>query len=595
MSTSPHLENCQRGRQLHSHSGVAQQRQLVGTTTYNMSSTSNGTVENQRPSTHLNQSPAAPNQQSASINRNQRQGNVTAITFASTGSNIEKMKMETMHPHHTHDGVERAIEVPDADAQSSRCTSGRKVTWGIVCCIIVVTAIVVPCVLLLVDFSGNDIAKLSRARGIIANIPNDICNESVPKSGDCTSIDSNNERQGGELCNLVAKSMMNTTVYADVALINAGNCKETLFAPEITAGNAKKAIDSESLVVVEISGADLIDVLNGALTSSFGDSANPLAYPYASGMRYNVEANLPPSERLSQIEVNRNLRTNEWAPIDIRRFYKVVTAESLASGGMGYEPFDNIIDDWKEPLNVKTGDAFYNFVMKYSNDANWSEIPNSEYSTQYFIQENEELTIALVPSRICHATIPGQPVSSFCTAADVAKGSEVCNLLSWVIYDQNFGVDIVLLKGYVCAADIEEGKLVESSLDVVLSENKSLWKVDMLGSEIRTMIYAGVAAGVVVSSGGELHYPYAAGLKFDVSTSPSPVISNVRILASGGNWIPMLDTETYTVATTSDLLGNTESAQNMGTTLKEQITSYAEDWNVLYKTPTDKASTQSYA
>ena len=79
--------------------------------------------------------------------------------------------------------------------------------------------------------------------------------------------------------------MLNTTIYGDIALINAGSCKKSLFGPELKASNIKQAISSESLVTVAISGADLLDALTGALTTSFGNSANSNAYPYAAGLR----------------------------------------------------------------------------------------------------------------------------------------------------------------------------------------------------------------------------------------------------------------------------------------------------------------------
>ena len=583
-----------RERQFDSISKGEQQRWVVGSTAYNKSSpNTNGDVDNTRRSSNLSQNPFTSIQPSPSIIRNQ-QGNANTNIPANINnaeSNIEVGKAKAINLY-TQDGVERAIDVSNGNVQSSHCTTRRRVVWGAICCIIVAAA-AVPCVLLLVDFSGNSFPKLLGARGVVASISNDICNESVPKSGDCTPLDSSDEQQGGELCNLVAKSMINTTIYGDIALINAGMCKKSLLAPELTVRSIKKAIDAESLIVVSISGADLVDVLNGALTTSFGASADPEAYPYAAGLRYNVEANLPPSERLSTVEVNRGLRDDEWKPIDIRRFYKVVTTASLASGGMGYASFSNVIEEWKDPLNIKTGDAFYNYATKHSDNVNWSELSSTEYSTQYFIGESEEPTIAKVPSRICHAMIPGQPESSFCTAADVFHGGEVCNLLSWMIYDQNFGINMVVLKGESCSADIEEGKFVESSFGIVLSENKSLMKADMLGSDIVMMINDGVSSAV--SNGAKGNYPYAAGLKFDVTTMSSPMVSNVRFLTSGGNWVPIVDTDTYTVATTTDLLANTATTQDMGTTMKEQITSYAEDWNVFYKSPTDKASTQSYA
>jgi len=483
------------------------------------------------------------------------------------------------------DGV--AADDGGMKSQSSGCTPCKKLCWGSIVCIIVIAAVAVPCVLLLggSDGSGsNRFPQLSKAGGgtVVATISNDICSEMVPGSGSCTMEGSGGKKQGGELCNLLAKSMINTTMYGDIGLINAGICQQGLVAPELKASDIGNAIAAESLVVVQISGADLVNILTEATTSS---DAN--AYPYAAGLRYNVEANLPPSERVSNIEVNRGLRDDTWEPIDVRKFYKVITTESLANGGMGYASFENVIDVWKDPLNIKTGDAFYSYAMQNAADENWSVLPNDEYSTQYFIGANEEPTIAVVPTRICHALIPGQPESSTCTAADVANGGSVCNLVSWAIYDQNFGIDMVMLKADACAGDIEEGNLGESGIDNALSENQSLVTVAMIGSAIETMLEEGV------SSAGKGDYPYAAGLQFDVNTSSSPSVSNVQVLTSAGSWIPIVGTDSYTIMTTPDLAG--AGAQDTGKTMKDEIIDYAADWKTLYKPPKSKASTQSYA
>lgn len=481
-------------------------------------------------------------------------------------------------------------------SQSSCCTTRKKLCFGSIICVIVIAAVVVPCVLLLGGgsggSSGNSFPQLSKAGGatVVATVSSDICNEMVPGSGSCTPESSDVEKQGGELCNLVAKSMINTTVYGDIGLINAGICQQDLLAPELTASEIKNAIAAESLVVVQISGADLVNILTEATTTTFaGESGDPQAYPYAAGLRYNVEANLPPLERVSNIEVNRGLRGDTWQPIDIRKFYKVITTKSLANGGMGYASFGNVIDDWKDPLNIETGDAFYYYAMENDADENWSILSNGEYSTQYFIGENEEPTIAVVPTRICHALIPGQPETSSCTAADVANGGEVCNLVSWAIYDQNFGIDMVMLKADACAGDIEEGNFGESGIDSALSENQSLVTVDMLGSTIVVMLEEGI------SSAGKGDYPYAAGLKFDVNTSLFPSVSNVQVLTSSGTWIPIVGTDSYTIMTTPDVAVAGTGAQDTGKTMKDEIIDYAAVWKTLYKPLASKASTQSYA
>jgi hypothetical protein len=574
-----------------------QQRAVKATDTLSRSSRSNTKVDNSH-SSRSSQPRYTPNESSPSIQRNhsQRSANKTmSANIGSTGGNVE-MAHEKSETTGFYPGDEES-DVANGVVPSSCCTTRKRIVGGAILCAIIAVSVSVPCVLLFGGFSddnGSNFPDLSKAqRGeVVASFSTDICNESVPKSGFCTPVGLDEEQQGGELCNLVAKSMINTTIYGDIALINAGICKQTLLVPDLTVGNIDDAISAENLVVVEIPGVEVINILNQALATVFGKPGNSQAYPYAAGLRYNVAANLPPSERLSSIEVNRGLRDDVWEPIDIRRFYKVVTTEELANGGMGYVSFEKVIDDWKDTLNIKTGDAFYNYVMQNVSDNEWSVLPNSEYSTQYFIGENEEPAIAVVPTRICHALIPSQPVSSFCTAADVVHGGEVCNLVSWTIYDQNFGVDMVVLKGDSCAGDIEEGKLVESTFETVLSDNQSLVTLDLLGSEIVTMIDEHVSSAV--NNGMPGNYPYAAGLKFDVNTMSFPIVSNVQILAPSGSWLQIIGTETYTVATTSDL-ANSSSAQDMGTTMKEEIISYAEDWKMLYKTPEYKASTQSYA
>jgi hypothetical protein len=508
----------------------------------------------------------------------------------------EKTEIVGLYAGDEESEIVRNVEPTDGELQSSSCCTRKKIIWGsIISCIIIAAAVAVPCVLLLGGSSGSNSSnfpKLSNAKNdeLFKNIPEDICHESLPKSGVCAPIDSVDAQQGGDLCNLVAKTMINTTVYGDIALINAGVCKQTLLAPTLTAGDMKAAIAEESLVVVEISGFDLVNILTEALTTTFGRPEIPEAYPYASGLRYSVEANLPPSQMLSEIEVNRGLRADEWEPIDIRRFYKVITTETLASGGMDYASFNNVVAEWKDPLDIKTGDAFYNYAKENCEDHGWSVLPKSEYSTQYFVGKYEEPSIAMVPSRICHALIPGQPESSFCTTADVLHGGEVCNLVSWAIYDQTFGIDMVMLKGDSCAGDIAEGDFVESSFETILSENKALVTADLLGSKIVALLDNSVTLAVTKGLTG--NYPYAAGLKFDVSKMLSPKVSNVQYLTSNGSWSPIVATETYTVATTSDLINS--STQNMGTTIKDEIISYATDWEKLYKTPSSKASTQSY-
>jgi hypothetical protein len=494
----------------------------------------------------------------------------------------------------------------------------KKMWWLIimlVVLVIVALAVILPCYFLIIAPSsssrGSDIGKnypkisSESPDTVIGDMPMDICSELFPGERDCTSVGSDDVRQGGRLCNLVAKSMINTTMSVDIALINSGVCRKSLLRPELKIGDVQYAVAANELVVVEMSGDDLVNILTEAVSSSFngGPSSSPESYPYAAGLRYNVEANLMPSERISNIETNVGLRYDDrWEPIATRRFYKVVTTAQLAEGLMGYYSFGNVINDWKTPLNIETTDTFYNYVK--NNEEDWWSLPDNEYSTQYFIAEDEEPTLAMVPKRICHALIPGKPESSFCKAGDVIHGGEVCSLVAWGLYDQSFGVDVVLLKGDTCTGDIDDGKFGQSDIDSALLFDQSLVTIDLTGGVVKSMIEEGISA--VLENGTNGAYPYFAGLRFDVNTNsvPGERANNVEIRTSSGSWIPITDTDSYRMITTSDIATGEDPSYStisqagdmptMQNTLKDEFTTYAIEWGELHALSEDKMSTQSY-
>jgi len=509
------------------------------------------------------------------------------------------------------DGVLKPKETKTLPSSSSPWIC-RLIILLVVVVVVVAVVIILPCYFLLIAPSSNggnsNYPKISSESSdtVIGTMPVDICNEKFPGEGNCIPVESDGVRQGGGLCNLVAKSMINTTMLVDIALVNSGVCQNSLLQPELKVTDITNAITAKKLVVVEISGVDLVNILTEAVSSSFGDgpSSNPESYPYASGLRYNVEANLMPSERISNVEVNRGLQDDIWEPIDIRRFYKVVTTSSLADGSMGYYSFGNVIDSWKTPLNIKTVDSFYNYVKTYEED--WWKLPDNEYSTQYFIDENEEPKLAIVPSRICHALIPGEPESELCSAADVVHGGGVCNLVAWALYDQIFGINFVLLKGDTCTGDIEEGEFRESDVDQALSFDHSLVTIDILGSVIKSLIEEAVSAVIEYDTKGA--YPYFAGLRFDVDaiSSQGDRVSILEIITLSGSWIPVNDTDSYAMLTTIDVAqgkdpsystisqADTSTMENNDISLKDEFITYAVEWGFLYTPSQEKISTQSY-
>jgi 2',3'-cyclic-nucleotide 2'-phosphodiesterase (5'-nucleotidase family) len=480
--------------------------------------------------------------------------------------------------------------------------------------LVVAAAVAVPCYFFLWPNDDNAAPADNFPRigdvspeTVLSEIPVTICNDWVPgsmsSSGECT-----NEitlEHGGLLCNLAAKSMLNTTVIADLALINAGTCRSDLSPPRVTAAEILDAIDADQIVVLDIAGADLEKLIFQAAEVSFGGLGGPERYPYASGMRWHMEANLPAYERVKMIEINRRLE-GEWVPIDPGRFYRVATTKFLSQGGLEYLAFGKVLDEWKQEFEFQTIDTFYNFIS--TQPSSWWDLPQSEYSTQYFVAEDEVTEIAAVPARICSANVPGQPNSESCSASDVANGSGVCNLLAWAIYDQaaDYDFDFVLVTADACGDDIPDDEVfgLESVYSAV-DGNSILVTMDVPGHIIKIMIENSVGTAL---SFRPVSYPYAAGLRFSVDSTQDvgSWVSNIEFFDRDSGWRAFDPSLTYTVLTLEDVAiarddaffaianADTSSIRDVSQGTQDFFLSYAEDWKELQTPPPEKASTQLF-
>jgi 5'-nucleotidase / UDP-sugar diphosphatase len=84
-----------------------------------------------------------------------------------------------------------------------------------------------------------------------------------------------------------------------------------------------------------MTGTEIIEVLNSA--ASFALIGSTGAYPYASGLRYDVDGkNL--ETPISNVEVNIRLE-GDWIPIVDSDIYTVVTNSFIAAGLDGYVTF----------------------------------------------------------------------------------------------------------------------------------------------------------------------------------------------------------------------------------------------------------------
>lgn len=218
---------------------------------------------------------------------------------------------------------------------------------------------------------------------VITNRTEPLCNEHVPGQGGsavCARTGAFTNAHGGAACNLVAQAMLNQTYLADVAIQNAGGCRSDIYAGYFTYGNAMEFLPySDTLVTLKLAGHQIHKVLEQAMELTFeGESAG--SYPYASGLRFDVNATESRGNRISNLQINARLQEGTWNDIDWNRTYTVVTNTFLAAGRDGYLEFENAEERYD--TNITYLDAFINYVKAQGNIT----APNPEdMSTQHFV------------------------------------------------------------------------------------------------------------------------------------------------------------------------------------------------------------------
>ena len=238
----------------------------------------------------------------------------------------------------------------------------------------------------LLDGFNEEVSVLEQTQ--IGSVSEDLCLVRWPgesRSAICSPAAT--YANGSDISNIVAKAFLTVTPTADFAIQNAGGVRVDVPAGEYTIADAFTLLPfSNTLVTLEMTGQQIIDVLEDALSNTLDDGGSTGSYPYASGLRYHVDASASEGNRISNVEINPRLNAT-WTAIDPAATYTVVTNDFIASGQDGYDTFGTIFD---AGLYVDTfteyAQGFIDYVEGLTEaGAPVSKLPLEEYSTQKYI------------------------------------------------------------------------------------------------------------------------------------------------------------------------------------------------------------------
>ncbi|WLQ12730.1 5'-nucleotidase C-terminal domain-containing protein [Hahella aquimaris] len=223
---------------------------------------------------------------------------------------------------------------------------------------------------------------------VIGTVSDNLCLVRWPGESRSTLCDvSENYVNGSDISNIVAKAFLTVTPTADIAIQNGGGVRTDIPMGDVTVADAYTLLPfSNTLVTLQMTGQQIVDVLEDALSNTLDNNGSSGSYPYAAGLRFNVDASQAKGARLSNVEVNSRVAGN-WSAIDLNATYTVVTNDFIASGQDGYNTFAT---PYNAGLYVDTfteyAQGFVDYVDALTEGGKTvDKLPIAEYSTQQYI------------------------------------------------------------------------------------------------------------------------------------------------------------------------------------------------------------------
>lgn len=235
----------------------------------------------------------------------------------------------------------------------------------------------------------------------VANAPLILCSRRVPggpgsvdygRSGTACNAEGSVSIRGGDIQQLVAQAylMVADKQYggADFSLQSGGGVRIPLDG-RVTAAKVIEVLPFDNkLWKLRITGAETKSMIEDGLEAVFGPKGSTGPYPYAGGLRWDVDARQPKGSRASNIEA-LDRQSNTWLPLDDSRLYDLFVLSFNATGGDGYTTLANVPSERRFDVGVQDADVFQSYIDTLAADNTGlpviHRLDHSLYSTKSFI------------------------------------------------------------------------------------------------------------------------------------------------------------------------------------------------------------------
>ena len=218
---------------------------------------------------------------------------------------------------------------------------------------------------------------------IIGHISEPLCLERIPGQGKSEICDAAaTAMHGSDISNLVAHAFRDMSRTGDIAIQNGCGVRTDVPEGPFSIGDAYQLLPfANTLVAMQMTGAELHQVLEEALDYALTPDGSTGAYPYAAGLRWEIDSSQSKGQRITQLEF-KGPDDTVWTDLDRGRTYEVITNNYIAGGRDGYVTFKQVADEGR--LVDTYLDYAQSFVDYVQETGRLKKLPISDYSTQRY-------------------------------------------------------------------------------------------------------------------------------------------------------------------------------------------------------------------
>ncbi|MFN9106033.1 MAG: 5'-nucleotidase C-terminal domain-containing protein [Betaproteobacteria bacterium] len=230
---------------------------------------------------------------------------------------------------------------------------------------------------------GANVVGAAATNLCLRRVPGTKCDITRSKFADCNT-GSFTSTHGGDMQQIVAQAFLEqgrTFGGVDIALQNAGGVRVDLDAGNVTVGNVYTVLPFRNVLVrLTMTGAEVKQTLEDAITFLLAGAGNTGTYPYAASLRFRVDLNQPANNRVSNLEVKN--AQDAWVALNPAATYRVITNDFVADGGDGWVTLRSVTGARRENTFLDYADSFLRYTQRAGT---LRRLPASEFSTQQLI------------------------------------------------------------------------------------------------------------------------------------------------------------------------------------------------------------------